>query len=79
VSDNADGRDLRSLLERRNQEFDGLGQSAATSQGEMTRLQLHFNEMTMSLAHLDRSWKNPEQSRLQPERLRKLVDSNWHA
>ena len=41
--------DLRSLLERRNQELDGLEQSVATTQDERIRLQLHSNEMTMSL------------------------------
>ena len=41
--------DLRSLLERRNQELDGLEQLVATTQWERTRLQLHSNEMTMSL------------------------------
>ena len=28
-------------------------------------------------SHLDRSWRNPEQSRLQPESLKKRVDNNW--
>ena len=41
--------DLRSLLERRNQELNVLEQSVATTQDERTRLQLHTNEMTMSL------------------------------
>jgi hypothetical protein len=44
--------DLRSLLERRNQELDGLEQSVATTQGERTRLQLHSNEMNMSFVSL---------------------------
>ena len=44
--------DLRSLLERRNQELDGLEQSVATTQDEKTRLQIHSNEMTMSLVAL---------------------------
>jgi len=44
--------DLRSLLERRNQELDGLEQSLTTTQDEKTRLQLHSNEMTMSLVAL---------------------------
>ena len=44
--------DLRSLSERRNQELDGLEQSVATTQGRRIRLQLHSNEMTMSLVSL---------------------------
>jgi phage shock protein A len=44
--------DLQSLLERRNQELDGLEQSVATAQDERTRLQLHSNETTMSLVAL---------------------------
>ena len=44
--------DLRSLLEIRNQELDGLEQSVATSQEERTRLQLHSNEMTVSMVSL---------------------------
>ena len=40
---------LRSLLERCNQELGGLEQSVATIQDERTRLQPHCNEMTMSL------------------------------
>jgi hypothetical protein len=36
----------------RNQELDGLKQSMATTQDERTRLQLHSNEMTMSLVAL---------------------------
>ncbi len=44
--------DLRSLLDRRNQELDGLEQSVATTQDERTRLQLHSNEMTVSLVAL---------------------------
>ena len=32
---------LRSLLDRRNQELDGLEQSEITTQEERTRLQLH--------------------------------------
>jgi chromosome segregation ATPase len=49
--DNADYTilDLRSLLERRNQELNVLEQSVATTQDERTRLQLHSNEMTTSL------------------------------
>ena len=41
--------DLRSLLERRNQELNVLEQSEVTTQDERIRLQLHSNEMSMSL------------------------------
>ena len=41
--------DLRSLLKRRNRELNVLEQSEATTQDERTRLQLHSNEMSMSL------------------------------
>jgi hypothetical protein len=41
--------DLRSLLERRNRELNVLEQSEATTQDERNRLQLHSNEMSMSL------------------------------
>jgi hypothetical protein len=44
--------DLRSLLDRRRKELDGLEQSVATTQDERTRLQLHFNEISMSLVAL---------------------------
>ena len=40
---------MRSLLERRNRELNVLEQSEATAQDERTRLQLHSNEMSMSL------------------------------
>ena len=41
--------DLRSLLDRRRRELDGLEQSVAITQDERTRLQLHSNEISMSL------------------------------
>ena len=44
--------DLRSLLDRRRRELDGLEQSVATTQDERTRLQLHSNEISMSLVTL---------------------------
>jgi len=45
---------LRSLSERRNQELDGLEQTATITQEERTRLQLHYNEMTVSIVSLRR-------------------------
>ena len=39
-----DAVDLDSLLERRNQELDGLEQSVTTTQEELVRLQLHSNK-----------------------------------
>jgi chromosome segregation ATPase len=44
--------DLRSLLDRRNQELESLEQSVSTIQEERTRIQLHSNEMTMSIVAL---------------------------
>jgi septal ring factor EnvC (AmiA/AmiB activator) len=44
--------DLRSLLDRHNQELDSLEQSVTTTQEERTRLQFHSNEMTMSIVSL---------------------------
>jgi chromosome segregation ATPase len=43
---------LQSLLEIRNQELDVLERSVATTHEERTRLQLHSNEMTMSMVSL---------------------------
>jgi predicted RNase H-like nuclease (RuvC/YqgF family) len=40
---------LRSLLDRRNQELHGLKRSVTTTQEERTRLQIHSNEMTVSM------------------------------
>ena len=44
--------DLRSLLDRRRRKLDGLEQSMANTQDERTRLQLHSNEISMSLVAL---------------------------
>ena len=44
--------DLRSLLDRRRRKLDGLEKSTATIQDEQTRLQLHSNEISMSLVAL---------------------------
>ena len=41
--------DLRSLLDRRRRELDGLEQSMANTQDEWTRLQLHATEISTSL------------------------------
>ena len=41
--------DLRSLLDRRRRELDGLEQSIANTQDERTRLQLHATEISTSL------------------------------
>jgi hypothetical protein len=46
--------DLRSLLDRRNQELDSLEQSVGTIQEERTRIQLHSNVVTMSIVALRR-------------------------
>ena len=43
---------LWSLLDRRNQELDGLQRSVTTTQEERTRLQLQSNELTVSIVSL---------------------------
>jgi predicted nucleic acid-binding Zn-ribbon protein len=69
--------DLWSLLDRRNQELDSLEQSVSTTQEERTRIQLHSNEMTMSMVSL-RQELDEARSAATVGQLKKRADYSWH-
>ena len=62
--------DLRSQLENRNRELNILEQSVTNTHVERARLQLNYNEMSMTLVAVR------QELQLQPGWLRKLVDCN---